>query len=148
MKTILNLLEDPESDNSELNARIWCWVRNNDIVSIESDGIQYTSTCNSKRDGVRTEVRLRKYPKNGVKNMSCAYTTSLDAAMSIGHEELEGWGIDIWERTSVIATIYSPLSQNEEVEFDTPRVGQLPTMSRAICHARCQALDHVRKEKP
>lgn len=77
------------------------------------------------------------------------YTTSLDAASSIGADELEGW---TWvASTNDSGCHFNFYSPNPDHMRNLSRVIQsdfLPTAPRAICDARLQALEHVRKEKP
>ena len=126
MKQILKMLEDPESDKDELNARICCY--NSDIP--------YRPAQPGQRYGFRI-----------VPN----YTTSLDAAMSIGAEELEGWHL--------IRTVKAMASGRlvfktgfQKLGLDAPGLehmfltfeNDIEDLFCAICHARCQALDYVR----
>ena len=119
MKTILKMLEDPASDNTDIDYLIWCFIEGTEPVSPPGD-----------------------YGFIGEK-----YTTSLDAAMSIGAEELEGW---YWYASHNVG-IYSVVMHKgiTKGKYDVEFLGEVHSnMPRAICHARIQALEYVRKEKP
>ncbi len=123
-ETILKMLEDKESDNDELNARLWCFEN-------EFDPGVWVSYTNKSDD----EDFLK-------------YTTSLDAAMSIGKEELDGKLIMFWCEDDGLGTFSCGYYWDESVDRPIGRIGgQAHDLPRAICHARIQALDYVRKEK-
>ena len=134
MIKILKMLEDPDSDNDELNARIWCWERNYRLLEFDpgSPMIDF--------DGASIE-----YPHTVYHHHACEipyYTTSLDAAISIGAEELEGWLLNIEQSDSGFVaqlTYERMVGDNTWFAFDNE------TMPRAICHARLQAREYVRK---
>ena len=122
IETILKMLEDPESDKDEVNAWIWCFERDTDILLMSKDkkGCRYfNGVCDSTN-----------YPPK--------YTTSLDAAMSIGAEELEGWTIKV---TQTGRGFTVSLTLPYEYMTNIKDFGDMP---RAISHARCQALGFVR----
>lgn len=130
LETIYKMLGEPGHDD-EINAQIWCWVSGKPFVKIGIHPIAGHSMFYIDYDG---REMARGF---------CKYTTSLDAAMSIGAKELEGWWItscsvgwaSIHNHNIVYArkkTFVSP-----EIEWNQPR---------AICHARLQALEYVREQ--
>ena len=129
MIKILKMLEDAESDKDELNARIWCfenewdWNLLKDGKERKSDGsgeiMQVYSSWREYRDVTK-------------------YTISLDAAMSIGAEELRGWVMDM---TTLGQAWIQPFEAFKKSKFEAIN---LPSLPRAICSARLQALDYVR----
>ena len=139
MIKILEMLENPESDKDELNARIWCFEKHVKFLEIRGNNRPRLSYDNLN------------YAYKGDRNISSIpkYITSLDAAMSIGAEELEGWFIQVFVNSES-----GEPTKNGDVEYladitrDNPYAHKtspdLPDMPRAICHARCQALDYVR----
>ena len=132
IETILKMLEDPESDKDELNARIWCWRYGKDFHSVAR---------------VSNSIHVNWHPENkddcGWSNLyynNNDYVNSLDAAMSIGAEELEGW---------YIRNLHCADNKIHACEFVHKTAGgvtsvSLPDIFSAICHARLQALDYVR----
>lgn len=124
-ETIKKMLEDPESDNDEVNARIVCYIKNHEY------GLNPITKAHSLKNGYGgwTSVRSRRY------------TTSLDAAMSIGAEELEGWDILLHGGTpyECVMILYSEMAL--VVRFSSDWLPEIPC---AIAHARIQALEYVR----
>lgn len=125
-ETIKKMLEDPDSDNDEVNARIECCNR----------GLKYLG----KSGETACWVAVAKY---STKELLCGehiskYTTSLDAAMSIGAEELEGWKMQTLE-----ADKHSTANCRNDIGrkiWSEP----CPNTPRAIAHARIQALEYIR----
>jgi len=126
-ETILKMLEDKDSDNDEVNARIWCFVNKYTIEIL--DIWEHGEFTVKERDG---HFDIGEVPKG---------TTSLDAAMSIGAEELEGWMIDNIQEyaDNTFRVILRKMLSTSTVES-----GFLINLARAICHARIQALAYVR----
>lgn len=106
LKTIKAMLADADSCADELNARIWCWLKR-----IEWDD-RHTSA---------------NFPQ---------YTTSLDAAMSIGAKELKGIRMDISVEKSATASIYLRKPFHNWI-----RAEKLKNLPRAITLARIKALE-------
>ena len=144
MIKILKMLEDPESDNDELNARIWCFEQGAKFVRYRKKTLVYKD--HPSMAGTVTASNIPYYK----------YTTSLDAAMSIGAEELEGWQITIRHSVPisgfqcVLISRMGPDAQRIESPWSSRNSdGKLNCkqgliMTRAICHARIQALEYVR----
>jgi len=127
-ETILKLLEDPDSDNDEVNARIWCFVNKYTIAIL--DIWEHGEFTVKERDG---HFDIGEIPKG---------TTSLDAAMSIGAEELERWKIYLNEYTnSKGETVFRCVYTKGK---DWVMASDMTDIYRAISHARIQALAYVR----
>ena len=130
---ILKMIEavDPEDSDTldEIDARFWCYLT--------EGGIEWNDRHISAN-----------FPK---------YTTSLDAAMSIGEEELQGWQFGIGHSVPIdgfqcrLTEKMGPGAERIESPWQTrDSAGKLNcrqglSMPRAICHARLQALEYVRK---
>lgn len=134
-QTILSMLEDPESDNDELDARIWCFVNEYTYLgdhqiakSIPRKMFKYKDHKENEKWCVCSEKAVNPY-------MADLYTTSLDAAMSIGAKELEGWGYEAYGNDNCSFWMVCNTNRNFECKIDCD---DLP---RAICHARIQALE-------
>lgn len=136
MKKILEMLTDKDADRDEIDARIWCYQKQYIYVS--------KFYCQKKEDHVAVEIG--DVPLNGELHTP-KYTTSANAAMSIGKEELKGWSMVIVDdgqggRGCVLQGKFSPN------RFESPPSPNCtPTVIRAICHARLQALDCVRGQQ-
>lgn len=126
-ETIKKMLQDPDSCNDELNARIWCWKGGKGFVSANKAffvGFQYSDDGETYKDA----------PQVWAKD----YTTSLDAAMSIGKDELEGWRLSIAHHLHTDWQIHMTNGETTVAKYS------LPDMPRAICFARISALEYVR----
>ena len=142
-QTICDMLADPESDDQEIAARIWCfdkgYIINEDKLNVYGNYIH--SFQYSRENG--KYINWCGYPE--LYRSYNRYTTSIDAAMSIGHEELEGW---TWvASTNDKGCHFNFYSPNPDHMRSLSRVMQsdfLSTIPRAICHAKTQALDYVR----
>jgi len=131
-QTILKMLEDSDSCDDELNAR---------ICAETHSYLKGRYTFKELRGG-----HLAVYVNaNGLEELLYIsdilnYTTSLDAAMSIGKKELSGWSWYASEHVGIKSFIMHRNMHNE-------RLGEVhSTMPRAICYARIAALEYVRKE--
>ena len=147
IEKILKMLEDPESENKEINARIYAFLRLHDNfnVYIHEGGGSVTYRHNSWTEDNQSVL----YHLFDMHN----YTTSLDAAMSIGAEELEGWAMTI-ESVLVTETVGdvdmpSKIMWDADIDKDGAGFGMNAglTAPRAICHARIQALEYLRREE-
>jgi len=142
MNKILKMLEDPDSDNVEINAHIRAETHSYltiDYKFTEFECGKHIALYRS-HSGAKERLYVSDIPK---------YTTSLDAAMSIGTEELEGW------KMYIQPAIFSMGFNNPYVVFmhegkkltRANMVGGnkiISDMPRAICHARIQALEYMR----
>ena len=151
MKTILKILEDAESDDDELNARIWCFKNGKEFVG-KSGGTVFNP---------QPEALFHAESKTMIFSLDNfgpipEYTTSLDAAMSIGAEELEGWQFGIGHSPPIdcfqcrLTEKMGPDAERIESPWNSRNKNGTPncqlglTMNRAICSARLQALEYVR----
>ena len=129
MIKIFKMLEDPESDKDELNARIQWFIYGD---AWKKEGWVFNKKFSPPR--ITKIYQMKPKPDN--------YTTSLDAAMSIGAEELSEWDIYInqyGDSGKFFRCILSRYGPRKSVTAQ-----YIPDMPRAICHARLQALDRVR----
>lgn len=134
---ILQMLADNDSDNDELNARIYCFLLDYVFEKMEDHMFAYS---HSKL----TKCLVHNHGGTALDNIS-DYTTSLDAAMSIGAEELEKWAINILTfEDRFEARIHLPERIAEDGNNWIYVSGCLSTMPRAIAHARIQAVEYMR----
>lgn len=127
MKTILKMLEDAESDNDEVNVRISAMTKNIDVdyAGTKPHGYYFTKD----RRGATFTIA----PK---------YTTSLDAAMSIGAEELEGFLV---RNHQLKNGEYEYWLQEKDGPWHTS-ILHTKDLPRAIACACLQALEYVRNK--
>jgi len=125
--TILEMLENADSCDEEVSIRIFAYLERYDFGDCKYTGAKNVALYNNGQI----------VPGCGISE----YTTSLDAAMSIGAEELEGWEL-----------IYLGIRGTWKCMFRDTNGQQIKTAhnqleaARAICHARCQALEYVRSQ--
>jgi len=136
VQKISDMIADKESDDDELNARVWCWLnefhyRHHNYLDSDRKKPLTTFTAMSN-EGHFEKVHLINY------------TTSLDAAISIGADELEGWRVLIVEDEK---GNFSCMYSKDGKIFPPAQAAWLLTMPRAICSARIQALDYERKKR-
>lgn len=122
---ILKMLADKDSCDDAVNARIWCFEHGEKFVAMAS---HICSPC----------FEIENH--GGVFTTESKYTTSLDAAMSIGVEELEGWVIHITQTGRGFSVTFTLIFK---WQTDVKEGTNLP---RAIAHARIQALEYVRSQ--
>ena len=132
--TIIKMLCDPESDNDELNARIYAYVGKMKYIRVFK-----------KRGTFQCYHPVYKKTKVEFPYRCTKYTTSLDAAMSIGENELGGWHLTrtvemLDDESFIFSTAFT--SADGETQF----VSHIEDLHRAICHARISALEYVRTQ--
>lgn len=135
-ETILKMLEDPESCGDEINIFIWVYVNNHkdEDVSFYREIIPHP---------YGTEEERKSFILNSDQYEYIDYCGSLDAAMSIGAEELEGWVLtrtaELLDDTSLIFSTALSSGDGEILFANT-----IEDFANAICHARIQAVEYER----
>ena len=139
---ICGMLKDPDSCDDEIDANIQ-WFLNKECW--EKEGWIFNENFRPPRITKRVMASMKPRPPK--------YTTSLDAAMSIGAEELEGWAMTI-ESVLVTETVGdvdmpSKIMWDADIDKDGAGFGMNAglTAPRAVCHARIQALEYLRREE-
>ena len=132
VETILKMLEDAESDNDEVNARIWCFEHNYRLLNFNPDSpmVDYDGVCVTYPYSVYHYHKI-ELPK---------YTTSFNAAMSIGAEELEGFLV---RNHQLKNGEYEYWLQEKDGPWHTS-ILHTKDLPRAIACACLQALEYVR----
>ena len=74
------------------------------------------------------------------------YTTCLNAAMSIGADELEDFHLRTIQARLHYAMLDLAIYEGDDPEICFRSSG-ISTLARAICHARIQALAYIRKDE-
>lgn len=127
VEIIKSMLEDPESDNDELNALIWCFEHGKKYL-----GKTGGAGNNHWIDGHKSnELLCEQHIPD--------FVNSLDAAMSIGAEELEGWRISINDEGDHYQVNFYNIELDKIIQGYCCEI-----LPRAIAHARIQALAYVR----
>lgn len=134
---ILDMLTDPESDEGEINARIAMYVG----FTWHGDGSPWENYAGHWH-------HPDNYGCGGIALCSDEshvtidnYTASLDDSMSIGEKELEGYSLTVVQHTKTEWFVCLEKHLNEGFLAEA-----MPSMSRAICHARLQGTAYVRGE--
>jgi len=132
---ILELLEDPASDDKEIDLAFFRFRTKADVQNIEVDydGSLY---CTDAK-GEEVDVGGCFYVKDLI------VTTSLDAIKAVQDEHLEGWYQSgfVYEDITECTLRKIPKGKKSEIDFF---YSTAPTEPRARLHAVIQALAHMR----